>query len=533
MSSAGSNLSEYERIREENIKRNQAFLGNLGLDDVKGSIASSATNTNKASKRGVDRKKAPPIVPTRRSSRVTVESLKREIDEASTGDDKANKEKILEEMLAKRNEGSYEAAIEQEHAPRERLTHDISLLDPVNLPDGGESSWAKPLVNVLVNLNPMPDVSAAKKAKKDTGSVGKKVVPSSAGGSSGSSDYAKRISRLLVQEQDVAKLTGNRIYSVWVHPSTDKLIVAAGDNQGDLGLWDVDNSDVGNKGVFKYHPHIEPITKLHSYDSEPSKLYSASYDGTIRCLDLGKEAFTLAFTAPETLYDVSFRDACFSSSDTNSVFVARGDGEVGFIDFRSRKCQAGQYEWCYTAQGNKLNSVQQHPGESNLIVTASAGGAGEICIHDVRKAGTKWNSLRTLNDHSKSINCAYFSPNGQHLVSVSQDHTIRTWTDFLSATPGCAVTKHDNHTGRWLAPFRPAFHAIHGSAFAMGSMARPRRVEVFVPTSGAGIKSPATVALAAELQCEYLGSVCSRNAFHPSRDIIACANSSGRVHILR
>ena len=60
---------------------------------------------------------------------------------------------------------------------------------------------------------------------------------------------------------------------------TEKLIVAAGDNQGDLGLWDVDNHDIGNKGVFKYHPHIEPITKLHSWESDASKLYSASYDG--------------------------------------------------------------------------------------------------------------------------------------------------------------------------------------------------------------------------------------------------------------
>ena len=62
-------------------------------------------------------------------------------------------------------------------------------------------------------------------------------------------------------------------------PGTDKLIVAAGDNQGDLGLWDVDNHDIGNKGVFKYHPHIEPITKLHCWESDASKLYSASYDG--------------------------------------------------------------------------------------------------------------------------------------------------------------------------------------------------------------------------------------------------------------
>ena len=58
----------------------------------------------------------------------------------------------------------------------------------------------------------------------------------------------------------------------------------------------------------------------------------------------------LGFTAPESLYDVSFRDASFSSFDHNTVYLARGDGQVGMVDFRSRKCASGMYEWCHHAQ---------------------------------------------------------------------------------------------------------------------------------------------------------------------------------------
>ena len=67
-------------------------------------------------------------------------------------------------------------------------------------------------------------------------------------------------------------------------------------------------------------------------------------------MDLEKEAFVLGFTAPESLYDVSFRDASFSSFDCNTVYLARGDGQVGMVDFRSRKCASGAYEWCHYAQ---------------------------------------------------------------------------------------------------------------------------------------------------------------------------------------
>jgi hypothetical protein len=52
----------------------------------------------------LEKKKAPAAQPTRRSSRVTVDKLKEELKTAE-GDDKAAKEKLLEEMMSKRTEG--------------------------------------------------------------------------------------------------------------------------------------------------------------------------------------------------------------------------------------------------------------------------------------------------------------------------------------------------------------------------------------------------------------------------------------------
>ena len=210
---------------------------------------------------------------------------------------------------------------------------------------------------------------------------------------------------------------------------------------------------------------------------------------------------------------------------------------VGLVDLRSRKCAAGQYEWCHGVQDCRLNSVQLHPTDPHLLITAGGGATGAICLHDMRKAGAAWKPLRTLDEHTKSINAAYVSPDGRYLVSVSQDNTIRTWADFTAAKgePSCAVTRHDNHTGRWLATLRPAFDPRHGSAFVLGSMDRPRRIEVFIPSSSSPTSSSSSVSvsLAAVLQGDHMGSVCSRNVFHPSLDVIVGCNSSGRVHIFR
>lgn len=98
----------------------------------------------------------------------------------------------------------------------------------------------------------------------------------------------------------------------------------------------------------------------------------------------------------------------------------------------------------------------------------------------------------------------------------------------------CSVT-HDNQTGRYLPVFHAAWDPKHPNAFVVGAMTRQRVVEVFA--LGFGKKGKA----GGEASCQriatlgdggvFLASVQSRHAFHPFLDVVACANSSGRVHI--
>jgi hypothetical protein len=52
-------------------------------------------------------------------------------------------------------------------------------------------------------------------------------------------NYVENLKRLTVKEDDVAKLTESRITATWLHPSAEKLLCAAGDKDGHLGLWEV------------------------------------------------------------------------------------------------------------------------------------------------------------------------------------------------------------------------------------------------------------------------------------------------------
>lgn len=162
--SVTGDLSALEQRRLDNIARNELFLSSLGLDEVK--VEQEKVN-RKASQKGIPAsvahllssvysvtvigvfKKKDALVPTRRSGRVTTEKLKSELDQLMSndaGDEEIQlKKKQLEEFQAAHAKQDYEAIIESENAPAERLLEDVMLDSPINFGDGevplGINSW--------------------------------------------------------------------------------------------------------------------------------------------------------------------------------------------------------------------------------------------------------------------------------------------------------------------------------------------------------------------------------------------------------
>ena len=96
-------------------------------------------------------------------------------------------------------------------------------------------------------------------------------------------------------EEWVAKVTPDRIYSVCTHPSESKLICGAGDKQGYIGLWDVDapSSEDNHNGVHLFRVHSRPICCLEWASSD--SMISASYDGSVRRLNVETGTFQEIF----------------------------------------------------------------------------------------------------------------------------------------------------------------------------------------------------------------------------------------------
>lgn len=476
---------------------------------------------------------------------MTLEKLQEEIstlEKSGESETLVAKRKELEEMLVKRQEGSYQVEASAVYVEREtwrRLGEDPVSFQSMTYQEGKYDS-GRALEDLGHTMTSLRTVTAAppKIPRMDL------------------KEYTDKLSGLSIHDDEVAKVTEDRITSVCVHPITDKIVILAGDKSGHLGVWDVSKTESSElHGVYKYKPHVSNIAQIHASPLDHTAVYSTSYDGTVRHFDVVKEQFVQCFEAPENLDGFYFTDANFLYDQPQCLYVSTSDGCAALIDLRA---SSGEYAWkreC--ASGYKLNSVQQHPSMPHLITTSER---STISLYDVRR-GSKGSTAamkpyHSLLGHKLSINSALVSPDGQYLVSVCQDHTIRTWRNFTdpAVEADSIVTRHDNNTGRWLSTLRPVYDPKQDHVFVLGCLLQPRRIEIFSPiastssaANGSSSSSPKkgkkdkiavesgtySLSLVCNLDDELLGSVCSRNGFHPTLNIVAGGNSSGRVHVFR
>ena len=407
-------ISDYEKIRQSNIERNQAFLNELGLDDVKPDI--SIPTKRSATSRGSNIKKPADVSQVRRSSRVTIGKLKEELDNLKNDEKSDNtiinvttikeKEELLKSMLDRNNDFSTTAnAYEyQDVEPRTRLSREpIPFSSVTNKPSdtNDNENWEKALIQLFsdCDCNPTKSSSSSSSSSSTPNTKKAKILPNIQPQNDminnneitiptnqmlDTKNYSQIMSKLKVAEDDVAKLTESRITAVWCHPTTTKLICAAGDKTGNLGIWDVESKTVGIDGVFKYKPHIEGITKIFSWYHDPSKLFTSSYDGTIRYFDLNKEAFLLAFEEPTDYTDgIAFSDVAYRNSIPDVLLIGRSDGNIGLVDIRiNSSSNQHKYEWNTThgVHGGRIQSIQYHPTDPNIIISAGRYNSIYVCM---------------------------------------------------------------------------------------------------------------------------------------------------------
>ncbi|XP_074773089.1 WD repeat-containing protein 76 [Athene noctua] len=326
--------------------------------------------------------------------------------------------------------------------------------------------------------------------------------------------YQDMLSSMVLSKENIRKVVKYRVCSMAIHPSESILFVAAGDKSGQIGLWNVDCKS--EEGAHVFVPHNDLVSCMHFSPFNPAHLLSLSND-SLRCGDVTQAVFDDIYRSGEKLSSFDFLE-----DNASTAIVTHWGGNITIVDRRTPGTSSGLSA---DIGFKRMRTVHVHPVNKQYFMTA---GSQDVCIYDIRYLKFHRNTpVSSLKGHTKSVASAFFSPvTGNRVVTVCADDKLRVYdTSSLSATVEVLSTiRHNNNTGRWLSRFQAVWDPKQEDCFVVGSMARPRQIEVFQDT-GKLLHS------FSNLNC--LSSVCSINVVHPTKNVLVGGNSSGRLHVFK
>lgn len=329
--------------------------------------------------------------------------------------------------------------------------------------------------------------------------------------------YQDSLNSMVLGEDSIKKVVKYRVSSMAIHPSESIIFVAAGDKCGHIGLWNV--SCGAEEGAHAFMAHNHPVSCMHFSPFNPAHLLSLSNE-TLRCGDVTRAVFDEICRSEDDEVNLSSFD--FLDDNASTAIVGHWDGNVSVVD---RRTPGTSPELSADIGFKRTRTVHVHPVNKQYFVAA---GSMDVCIYDIRYLKVKQNKpVSNLRGHTKSVASAYFSPvTGSRVVTVCADNKLRVYdTTSLSPTvTALSTVSHNTNTGRWLTRFRAVWDPKQEHCFVVGSMARPRQIEVFQDTGKL---------LHSFFNLDWLGSICSINVVHPSRNILVGGNSSGRLHVFK
>jgi hypothetical protein len=370
-------------------KRNEEKLKSLGFMDESSKFMAAVAAPKRpkpslASQRGIKKMKTTTEPgPIRKSSRLS--RSKTDLISLDYYVNDWNRDNSTIVRQGEGQEGDVEEAEEKETFFKGRVNDgsDLSLRDAIELNDAKwvrENSVAQ-AESLLHGFKAQRSSSAVLleshiSGKKKTSSP--TSVMSMKGDTTSETKLLSMVNDLTIDNEEwVAKVTPDRIYSVATHPNVSKLICCAGDKQGYVGLWDVDaqtaEENNTNHGVHLFRPHSRPICCMEWLNND--NMVTASYDGSVRRLNVEKGVFEEIFATydeSDTTYlgDLGFGldqgynywtqyvtpDHRSKGMSNPCLFISTSFGEVFHADLRSTRKEMITFH--ETVSDKKINTVR-------------------------------------------------------------------------------------------------------------------------------------------------------------------------------
>jgi len=547
-----ADASEYERSRLENIRRNQELLRSLQSDRVSAAFRSASAPKLRVprvprAKREKKKDKKESSTPRRTSSRLAGIPA----DTATTGDDGEGNATVGAKRERTSDGWSFDKVEEAERAKRQRVAGDLSFEIKRGL-FADKKGWDTETFT-KDDVDRTADGGLKEVRKRMMGlKLWEKFEPN------GSSSKPPPISRIHIHAGDwlsppcivlipaELKITPERIYHLEFHPNPEKPLIFAADKVGNFGILSAADDDADEPDITQFKPHARTITNFFVPPSAPETLYTASYDCSIRRLDLNRGKSVEVYVHPD---EAAFSAVNALDAGCRALLFATLDGEVGRIDTRAK----GPAE-IWECSEKKIGGCHVLPRDPNYFSTASLDRT--VKIWDIRAM------RRPVVQHSSrlSVSSAMWSPTGK-LATTSYDDTIKIYNPTLPRGGAAATTagaktrrgnakikvktededeerfvattheiepehviRHNNQTGRWVTILKANWQEQPEDGVQKLVVANMNR--------GIDVYGDDGVQLA-HLADDSITAVPSAAKMHPSRSWVAGGTASGKIVLFK
>lgn len=580
-------MSDLEALRRENIKRNQGLLKKLNLDALNKSIAEDARVKKETKKPKRRPKPAPkePAIPTRRSRRLAAtEDLTEEEQKINLEEEQAReRQEKLKVLRLLRLNGEFtlgDLILDRllgrlKHEDRilaDKMESDMKKEDDAEVVENGSvkqeelnNSKQEELNNVKQedesddmdtdNLNFLLNLGEKFSAGDFFEQIKEREQGKSLDLKKARADFEK-VTLFDKVDPSSIKASYNRITTMHFHPSVTDRLVSAGDTNGSLGLWSVDEtSEDGEAQITILKPHGRSISKITHNPANAAELLTCSYDGSVRRLDI-KELKSTEILNLETADDLlGISDINVLPAEPNLLHLTTLEGRYYQHDLR-QQFKGIKANDLLRLHDKKIGGFSVSPNLAYQIATASLDRT--LRVWDLRNV-SKANSLSEFEKARAphlygaytsrlSISTVDWNANN-HLVCNGYDDRIKLF-DFSGKTkPYSAITEwldkyrpevkkkeegvpenlkpfnsitHNCQTGRWVSILKAKWQKEPADKFQKFAIANMNRsIDVYDEAGN----------LIAHLNDENMTAVPASVAFHPSQNWVVGGTSSGKLNL--
>ncbi|CAL5874441.1 uncharacterized protein PFLUO_LOCUS8737 [Penicillium psychrofluorescens] len=512
-------LSDFEKQRLANIAERDALLKQLNLEAQSSGLFTTPGRDGVK----VKRKPAPKRVKTEEETPLPVRKSSR-----------IRGLKADSEVAKRKAEEEYEVAKEVERAKKLRRTDSFTMSDMFV---AGQKLSGDSLIGVDVLTKPVATPYQRTFCADDISKTTDKDLKA----------LREEMSGLKLWEAwdpQRIKITPERVYSMTFHPAEGKPLIFAGDKLGHLGILDAsqekpisgvkveddedEEDDDPDPVLMTIKPHTRTISSMMIHPSKPTHLYTASYDSSIREMDLNKTTSVEKYGPKSTKIDEALSGIDMAHDDPNTLYWTTLEGVFGRYDTRTPQSDNTVTLWSLSEK--KIGGFTLYPSNPHYLATASLDRT--MRVWDLRNLSTDEPSPLAVHENRLSVSHAAFNGAGQ-IATSSYDDTLKIYDlgakGISSWAPGHTladdfrpdtVVKHNCQTGRWVTILRPQWQLNPQSRiqrFCIGNM--NRFVDIY---SASGDQL-------AQLGGEGITAVPAVAVFHRSQNWVVGGTASGKV----